>query len=148
MEDKTYNTWDVIVKVLGFLATAVSIYLGIYQFGKQEKDAANLELKKNFWTSQNQVYSDICKNAGAMVANLGDTKAFSTEKVKFLSAYYGQMVLVEDPKVDSNMRELQSYLQIFNPLDSNKVFTFKKKVLHLSEACRKSSATYKQEYLE
>src|SRR5579862_5956612 len=109
MDQKTYNYFDILVKILGFLATAASIFIGITQFNKQQKSAIDLELRKNFWESQNRVYIEICNNAGAMAANAGNKKKFDKEKIKFLTNYYGQMVLVEDPKVDSTIVELRSY---------------------------------------
>jgi len=148
MDDKTYNTWDVVVKIFGFLATAASIYIGITQFNNQQKAASDLELNKNFWNTQNQVYTEVCKNVGSMAANVNSPKTFEQEKIKFLSNYYGQMVLVEDPKVDSNMREIKSFIEVFVPSDPNMVLSFKRKVLHLSDACKNSSLTFKRANLK
>jgi hypothetical protein len=148
MDDKTYNRWDVIVKILGFLATAASVYIGISQFSGQQRAAADLEMNKNFWTAQNQVYTDICNNAGALAANLSDTKAFETEKVKFLTHYYGQMVLVEDDQVSLSMVAIKNYLDVFDPKDPNMCNILKTKILNLADACRNSSITFKRANLK
>ncbi len=70
MDDKTHNTWDVIVSIAGFLATAISIYVGISQFSDMQKETAEMELKKTFWTTQNTVYIELCKNARRHVSTI------------------------------------------------------------------------------
>jgi hypothetical protein len=148
MDDKTYNTWDVIVKILGFLATALSIYIGISQFSNQQKAASDLELNKNFWTMQNTLYTEICKNAGALAANLNDPKTFEAEKTKFLTHYYGEMVLVEDDNVSKQMIALKAYLDVFRIKDPDMGVILTRKILELSNACRNSSITFKRANLK
>lgn len=144
MEESRYKLYDIIIKGLGFLATALSIYFGLSNFNKQQAAAAELEFNRNFWKKQTEVYSEVCRNAGTLVANIGDTQTFGVHKKAFIGMYYGEMVLVEDPKVDSAMRELKSYVEIVEPGDPNMVNTLKKKVLGLSEACKVSAAIYKK----
>ena len=148
MDDKTYNTWDVIVKIAGFLATAASIYIGISQFSDAQKAASDLELNKNFWNSQNTVYTELCKNAGALAANLDSPKVFEAEKKKFLTHYYGEMVLVEDNHVSNSMIAVKSYLDVFRISDPDMCNILKRKILDLSDACRNSSITFKRANLK
>jgi len=148
MDDKTYNTWDVIVKILGFLATALSIYIGITQFSNQQKATAELEMNKNFWTAQNTVYTEICKNAGALAASLDDPKTFAAEKTKFLTYYYGEMVLVEDDSVKQHMIALKAYLDVFRIKDPDMGVILTRKIIELSDACRNSSITFKRANLK
>ena len=148
MEESAYRIWDVIIKALGFIATAATIYVGITQFYKQQEATVELEFKRNFWLKQNQVYSDVCRNAGAMVASIADPKSFEKDKQTFLSLYYGDLVLVEDHGVDSAMRELKSYVDILEPKDPNMVNVLKRKVINLAEACKSSSVTFKQANLQ
>ncbi len=148
MEEKTYKLWDIIIKALGFFATALSIYFGLSNFDKQQRATAELEFNRAFWQKQNDVYADVCKNAGTLAANASDPKTFEKEKANFLGLYYGQMVLVEDPKVDSAMRELKSYVEIVDPKDPEMINKLKYKVIQLSEACKNSSVIFKRSNLK
>lgn len=144
MQEQQYKLFDIIIKGLGFFATALSIYFGLSNFNKQQAAASELEFNRNFWRKQTEVYSSVCKNAGTLVANIGNPHLFEQQKKEFLGLYYGEMVLVEDPQVDSVMRELRSYVDIVEPEDPNMVNTLKRKVIALSEACKRSAATYKR----
>jgi|GEM_PF-4785440 len=143
MEDKRYRFWDIIIKGIGIVATAATIYFGLVNFNRQRVDAAELEFNRNFLKMQTEVYGEVCKNAGAIASNIEDPKAFEVEKNHFLGLYYGEMVLVEDPSVDSAMRELKSYVEIVEPRDAHMVIILKRKVIELSEACKASLANYK-----
>lgn len=144
MDDKVHNLWDTIIKILGFLATAASILIGLSQFSKEQASAAELEFKRNFWQKQNELYAEVCKNAGTMAAAIGDSTTFKKERQRFLSLYYGQLVLVEDELVETAMRELKSYVEILNLRDPNMINIFKRKVIRLAEACKRSSETFKR----
>ena len=148
MEERRYKLWDILIKALGFIATCITIYVSIDHFNKEQRAAADLEFNRSFWQKQNDVYSEVCRSAGAMAANLGDPKIFPAEKQKFLSMYYGVLVLVEDPTVDSMMRELKSYVEVVVPQDPNMANIFKRKVLELSNACKNSSVIFKRANLQ
>jgi hypothetical protein len=147
MEEKSYKFWDFIIKSLGFIATSASILIGLSQFSAKEKAAAELEFNRNFWQKQNELYANVCRSAGTMAAAIDDSVAFKKEKLNFLSLYYGEMILVEDSTVEKAMRELKSYTDVLVTADPYMVNTFTRKVLELSEACKKSSATFKRSNL-
>lgn len=144
MDESKHRLWDTFIKALGFIATAASIFIGLSQFSSQQASAADLEFKRNFWQKQTELYAEVCRNAGMMAATINDPKVFARQKENFLSLYYGELVLVEDGTVEKAMRELRSYLEIVDPADPNMVNTFKRKVIELSEACKKSSGTFKR----
>jgi hypothetical protein len=148
MDATKLQMWDTIIKGLGLGATAVSIYIGIVHFNQGQKQAADLEFNRNFWQKQNEVFSEVCKKAGAMAANIDNEAEFEKEKKEFSSMYYGEMVLVEDATVDSMMRELKSYIEILEPKDPNMAIVFKRKVLELANACKNSSQTFKRRNLQ
>jgi hypothetical protein len=148
MDDKRHKLWDIIIKALGFIATSATIYIGVTQFNNQQESAAEMEFNRNFWQKQNEVYVEVCRSAGTMAANIGDTALFNKEKKHFLSLYYGDLILVEDKNVEGAMRELKSYVDILEPADPGMVNIFKRKVLTLSEACKNSSATFKRANLQ
>jgi hypothetical protein len=143
MREERYRAWDVVTKMIGFAVTAIIFHCGIKQFNAQQKIISDNELQKNFWTSQNQVYTEICNNAGAMAANVSNPEEFTKKKIEFLTHYYGEIVLVEDPRVDSCMKSIHSYLNIIDLNDANMVIVFKERVLELSYACKNTSSTFK-----
>jgi hypothetical protein len=145
MDDNKHNAWDIIIKAAGFLATAASIYLGISQFSSQQTNAREAEISRNFWLYQNQVYSEVCKSAGRMAANLDNDTVFTKAKASFMEIYYGEMIRVENSKVDSLMRELRYYTDILDPKDPDMQNVFKRKVIELAEACKTSSQQLKDE---
>jgi hypothetical protein len=144
MEETKYRLWDTIIKALGFVATALSIYFGLINFNRQQAATADLEFRRNFWVKQTEVYSEVCKNAGTLIASINDRQAFNAEKEKFLGAYYGQMILVEDESVDSAMRELKSYVEIVDIKDEGMVNILKRKTVRLAEACKQSAMFFKK----
>jgi hypothetical protein len=78
-----------------------------------------------------------------MAAAIDDTKVFEKQKENFLSLYYGELVLVVDSTVEKAMREFKSYVEILDVKDENMINIFKRKVLELSEACKRSSDVFK-----
>jgi hypothetical protein len=144
MEDKTYNGWDVAIKLLGFVATAASILIGLSQFSEEKKSAAELEFKRAFWQKQNELYVSVCGSAGHMAATLNEPDAFKKEEQNFLTLYYGGLVLVEDSTVEKAMVEIKSSLETLELKDPDMVNIFKSKVLALSYACKTSSAVFKK----
>ena len=143
MKEGTHRFWDILTKIIGFSITAMVLYSGIDQFNDQQKILSKNELKKYFWTSQNQLYIEICNNAGAMAANVTNPEEFQKKKIEFLTHYYGEIVLVENATVDSCMKSIHSYLNIFDPNDANMVAVFKQRIFELSNACKKTSSTFK-----
>lgn len=148
MEESTFRVWDIIIKGLGFIGTALSIYFGLTQFSEQQHDAWQLESAKQNWQKQTQVYADVCMSAGTLAAKLSDADGFKKEKENFLKLYYGQVILVQDSGVENAMRELRSYADIVEPNNPDAVIKFKAKVMDLTAACKKSLALSKQELKE
>lgn len=150
MEDQKYNLLTTTISILGPIFTAISILIGVQQFNAQLKENKEMELNKNFWEIQNKLYTDICDNAGALIAAMDNLSKFKVEKERFLTRYYGQMVLVEDKNVEKCMIEIKYFLDTFDPKDKdpNMEIIFKRKILQLSEACRNSSLTFKRVNLE
>ncbi len=151
MDEKAFRTLDIVIKGLGFLATAVSIFVGVSKFNRAQQDAAELEFNRSFWQNQNAVYAEVCRTAGSMAANFDDPVTFEQERKKFVSLYYGAVVLVEDSTVDSSMRELRSFLgviDLLNAKDEETANRFNQKVLDLANACKRSSEEFKKRNLE
>jgi hypothetical protein len=138
----TFEKWDIGIKGVGILATAfslsLSIYLGLTQLSKQQHASLELEAWKNYWQEQTKAYAEVCSNSGAMVANTDDPASFEKQRRLFIQYYYGETALVADTSVDNAMRELKSYVEIVDLKDPNMVYTLKRKVLLLADACKQS----------
>src|SRR5580704_7666276 len=104
MTEETHRIWDIIIKGLGFMATAFSFYFGLTQLTKQQHSAQELEARKAYWQRQIQVYGDICHIAGVMNENSADSESFEKSKKQFLEAYYGEIAMLEDSTVYNAMR--------------------------------------------
>ena len=144
MQEHTYKTIDITIKGLGFVLTALSIYFGLSNFNRQQAAAAELEFNRNFWKKQTEVYAEVCRNAGTLAVVIDNDSLFEEKKRQFLTLYYGEMVMVEDPVVDSAMRELKSYVEIVNLKDQHMVNTLRRKVNDIAKACKSSSETYRE----
>jgi hypothetical protein len=150
MDENKHNLWNHIVSLLGSLFTGISILIGVYQFNSQQRQNEEMELNKNFWSIQNQLYTEICDNAGVMATSTSNPLDFEMSKQKFLVKYYGQMILIEDNKVEESMIDLKYFLDDFDlkKPDDYAIITLKSKILNLSKACKNSSLTFKRKKLE
>jgi hypothetical protein len=147
MGEKTHRLFDIIVKALGFGVTILTICIGINQFNSQLAETRQLESDRLFWQKQNEIFTEMCENAGLMVSAINDEKQFEKAKNDFLHMYYGEMILVEDSAVESAMRDLKYYISILKIKDQNMVNIFKRKVIELADACRNASQTFKRRKL-
>lgn len=145
MKQEAYNFGDTIIKAIGIFVTAATILIGISQVNGQQRESLELEIKRAFIQKQNDIYTNLSSNAGAMAASTDDEIAFKASKQRFLSIYYGELMLVEDTTVERFGRELTDFLYTFNRSNNNMVNTLKTKVMNLGAACKQSSATYKAE---
>jgi hypothetical protein len=148
MEDNTFRFWDVVIKALGFIATSISIYLGLTQFSRQQYTAMKFDFDRKHLDSQTQTYEAICRDAGAMIANIDSPTSFIQSKKDFLILYYGESTLVDDTAVAAVLREVKSYSDIVDPKLPGTVTTFKSLVIELASSCQRSSDNFKNRYLE
>lgn len=123
-ESKFFDKWlSKIIPILPFLLGAAAFIFGVYQYNKQQEAALfqrqmaleqqareaqtsaqqrQLEIIKPFLEKQSALYFE-ASNAAATIATATDSKERSKAEHKFRELYTGQMVVVEDPGVESAM---------------------------------------------
>lgn len=146
MNENTNRKLEVVFKIISYIGAGVVFFVSVFQFQEQGKRDRQLEISKTFWVSQNQLYIDICNNAGSLAATVSDSKQFEAEKTKFLSQYYGQIALVSDTAVEKCLVEIRDYLFDVNLNDPNNQMPFKNKIFELSKVCKRSSEIFKNEF--
>lgn len=112
MDEDRKRRWDVRLGMIAPLLTVVGILVGVWQFNKgednrrteaitseQQRDA--LEFRRRLWQQKLESYEHVAELAGAIVASHGDTQKKAYQQ--FQSAYWGTMILVEDPRVERAM---------------------------------------------
>lgn len=115
MTEETHRILDTWAKFLAVCA----LLIGLHQFNKQQRATVELEYRQNVFQREADIYAEVCRNAGAMAASLGDPVSFAKDKQLFLQQYYGAIVLVDDSAVAAAMCELRAYLEDFEPKDEN-----------------------------
>lgn len=118
MEEATKRTWDVAFGVAAPIITALGIIIGVLEFNAGERNKITqeyaalerkdqIDFERKLWLDRVSAYHDIADIAGTLAASTDDPVAFRKEAKKFDAAYWGLMILVEDPCIDKKMRELR-----------------------------------------
>lgn len=150
MDEDRKRGWDVRLGVIAPLLTVVGILIGVWQFNegannrRQEAQEAEeqrdtIGFKRRLWQEKLTTYQKVTELAGKLVATSGEDQA-NTYK-DFQTAYWGAMVLVEDPQVEQAMI---AFDKEYNDIragwvkDPNRL---KVRADALAKACRGSLAT-------
>lgn len=106
------ETWDVVLKVSGTIATAAGIVIGVWQYNSKAAEEKEMEFKRTMYTKKLAAYEKV----GQCVANLllihhddqqyietADVPAFDSCEKVFRELYWGAMPLVQDTSVERMM---------------------------------------------
>ena len=136
MKEEVYRKWDITVKIVAPILTIIGILVGISQFTQEQENirkrelellAANdaIEFKRRVWERQLSAYMDTARVVGE-IAVVAERPAPLTAAVdKFYTLYWGNMILLEDPKVREQMirfhLEVQDYQEGISSVERLKV---------------------------
>lgn len=106
---------DTGVKVLGALLTLVGIFVGIHQFNAGQAARVRtegalllkkdeVEFKRKLWLEKLDAYKEVAEIAGMVAANLENPDQRQAEFKRFIAAYWGTMILVEEKQVEEAMK--------------------------------------------
>jgi hypothetical protein len=155
MDEATKRTWDVRLGIFGPIITVAGILVGVWQFNAGEDarrkseqaarlDQIHLEMRKDaleyrrlLRQQQLQTYNTVTTLAG-QIAVAPDGPARQTATQTFEAAYWGAMVMVEDPAVQQAMRDFHDELHDEATGLTHDPDRLKVRANLLSEACRKS----------
>lgn len=97
--------------IAGPVLTLVGIVVGIWQFNVGEQNRQTLEFRRNIWLQKAQSCQDIARVVGDTVAHYDASRKNDEDLYrKFMSAYWGTMILVEDDRVEAAMKRF--YLEL------------------------------------
>jgi hypothetical protein len=114
MTEDRKRTVDVWIAALGWVATVLTIFIGIYQFNKGEENKVRLEnellLRKDeiafhrqLWLEGLTAYRKMAEVTGSIAADSNDQKKLRDDISQFNTLFWGTMIFVEDKDVEKAM---------------------------------------------
>jgi hypothetical protein len=116
--------WEVNFGFANILLAIAGLLIGIWQFNageidktKQEykslRDKDRIEFRRKLWLERLEAYRTTADSVGRISAHPSRDQKFDNELQSFEAAYWGRMILVEDPKVESAMRDFRDAARDF-----------------------------------
>lgn len=112
MDEETKRRWEVWLGIVGPLLTVAGILIGVWQFNVGEARKAAYEHASKLWLLRLETYTSVAKLAGK-IATASDDQSFSKAVDEFMSAYWGDMILVEDRNVEEAMLNFRIEVEDF-----------------------------------
>ncbi|PJG47217.1 hypothetical protein CAF53_02395 [Sphingobium sp. LB126] len=154
MDEDNKRRWDVRLGVIAPVLTILGILVGVWEFNhgensrrveteNAEKLRDSIAFRRTLWQQKLTTYQNVTELAGRLAATKGEERAKAY--VEFRTAYWGAMVLVEDPEVEKAMiafdREYRDQASGWSKDDTRLM----QRADILAKACRTSLATGKLE---
>ena len=140
MAEETHTRrWANLPALVGPVLTVAGILVGIWQFNAGETNRNSAEFRRTFWLQKVEAYQSIARVTGDVVAAY-ETESDDREEVfrRFLSAYWGAMILVEDAEVEAAMKRFYLELRDVRSGWSTETNELKVAADSLIKACRAS----------
>ena len=102
MTEASKRAWDIWLGVAAPLVTVAGILVGVWQFNAGEANKTTIEFQRQLWMERLTAYRSIAELAGKIVAH-ADDKSLNDLAQQFTSAYWGNMIFVEDKQVEQAM---------------------------------------------
>lgn len=114
MDEGPKRTWDVGLGIVGPLLVIAGILVGVWQFNRGEVDRTELEyqllgrkdkidFQRKLWLERLETYKSIAALAGRIATTGKQDKEFKVDVHNFDAAYWGLMIMAEDPTVEKAM---------------------------------------------
>ncbi len=117
MNDDTHRKWDIIFKWIGLFPLLLVAVWTVHKYNQDRQDQFNIEqtrLKENhdsfIFEHQAQLYFDATKSAATLAVSK-DPKALAQARVRFEQLFWGDLVTVEDRRVELAMIAFRNCLQ-------------------------------------
>ena len=149
MDDATYKTWDLRLKIIAPILTIAGLLIGVWQFTKGQAaqlerqyqlSAENdrMEFKRRVWEKQQEAYMKISSVVGRIASGNQRKEELIKDITAFDSLYWGEMIYVEDKAVEQAMIDFHVEIQDFlNDIGTKE--RLKQRAEALIQACRNSS---------
>ena len=149
MDDATYKTWDLRLKLIAPILTIAGLLVGVWQFTEGQSaqlerqyqlaaDNDRMEFKRRVWEKQQEAYMKISSVVGKIASGNQSKEELMKDITLFDSLYWGEMIYVEDEAVEKAMMDfhlgIRDYLNEIGTEERLKV-----RADALIKACRNSS---------
>jgi len=124
IDDAAKRWWEVNFGLANILLAIAGLLVGIWQFNKgeidktqqeykslQEKD--RIDFKRKLWLERLEAYRATADEVGKISAHGNLDARFDSELQSFQAAYWGRMILFEDPEVERAMADFNAVAQDF-----------------------------------
>lgn len=112
MDEAVKRRWEVWLGIVGPILTVSGILVGVWQFNVGEARKAAYEHASKLWLQRVETYTSVAKLAGKIAVH-SDDQSFSKAVDEFMSAYWGDMILVEDSNVEKAMIDFRKEVEDF-----------------------------------
>ena len=165
MAEEHFPRATLAIKALAPVLTVVGLLVGLHKFYAQETESRErdqkaednlrererqqltasdeLNYRRALWEKRRDTYASIGEVVGQIAAAVDDDqKTFNAAVKRFDTLYWGGMVLVEDPPVETAMKRLHEEIVDLRGNLSNAV-RVKQRAYAVGQACRESLEQYK-----
>jgi len=138
MKDEKKNTWEVIISIIGLVLTLLSIFIGIKQFNRQQRQNSKIEFEREMWKKQFDTYGKLCEIAGVLASKYTTDSLFKISQIQFEQLYWGTVNFTPDSFVTVPLMEFRETLNHYHPNDPNDSYTIQMNVAILTDSCNKA----------
>lgn len=122
--------WDANISLITTLVAVIGAVTSVLQFNKGERDKIELEyaslrekdrldFNRKVWLERLETYRSTAEAAGKIAAEPNTGKQFDADLQAFDAAYWGRMILVEDPIVAAAMQKFRDAVQEYRDRYAN-----------------------------
>jgi hypothetical protein len=116
------KTLDTIVKVVGLIISVATVFIGIWEFNRQERTTNTIEFKRKIWEKKLDAYMQL-DSLTSLIANETVDTLLNREIRQLDLLYWGKLPLFDDPTVEEAVKDFrnkakdkQEHIEdIFNP---------------------------------
>src|SRR5947207_3261532 len=124
MTEETKRRWDVWLGIVAPVLTVAGLLFGVWQFNRGEENKTHLEynliakkdqveFQRKLWLDRVSTYRSVAEIVGKIAAHPTKDAKFQQLKESFDGAYWGLMILVEDPAVEKVMIQFHDEIDDF-----------------------------------
>ncbi len=140
------DKWEIRLGIIGAIFTGLSIFVSVFIYLHGNKTAIQkeheliaiqhtIDYQRQLWDETRTTYRKLATTLGVMAAELDQNKKVSAASEKaFNAAYWGALILIEDPAVQREMVRLRNDLRDLKAgrIDEDKIKLRVERILSLA----------------
>lgn len=144
MDEAINRRWDVGLRIVAPMIAIAGILVGLWQFMTEESRRAELDFERRLWLQELEAYRTLAADIGAIVSALSDDEKivdedqFAAGTQRFRAAFWGYLLLLDQPDVEREIIEFHNELRDFSHGWSNSLL-LKRQATSLLAVCRRAS---------